>query len=95
MSFVLAPEAVRDLETAVEYLAERDPAAAASLVRRAFVLFRRIDAREFDGPHHTLTDGSSVQSWPLAPFRVYYQRRGHELVILRVYHKRRRPVSAL
>lgn len=92
MSVVLAPEAVADLTAAVDFLTERNPDAAASLVDRAFRLFRRLDDREFDGPIQALTDGTTVRSWPMPPFRIYYQRQGHELLVLRVYHQRRQPL---
>ena len=91
MSVVVGPEALDDLTAAVEFLAERSPRAATELVQRAFALFRSLDAGEFDGPGIRLRDGREVQSWPLPPFRVYYQRSGPDLVVLRVYHQRRRP----
>jgi hypothetical protein len=50
--------------------------------------------RQFRLSHRFLLDrdGSRVRSWPIPPFRVYYQRRGAELVVLRVYHQARRPL---
>jgi plasmid stabilization system protein ParE len=92
VSVVVSPEAVGDLEAAVDFLAERNPKAAARLVDRAFDLFRQLEANEFEGPEQVLSDGSMVRSWPMHPFRVYYQRRGSELVVLRVYHQARRPL---
>ena len=92
MSVVVSPEAVGDLEAAVDFLAERNPTAAARLIERAFELFRQLEAKAFEGPEQVLTDGSKVRSWPMAPFRVYYQRRGPDLVVLRVYHQARRPL---
>ena len=92
MSVVVAPEAEDDLVAAVDFLSARNPDAAERLLDRAFALFRQLDAREFEGPAQRLSDGTLVRSWPLAPFRVYYQRRGSELVVLRVYHQARRPL---
>jgi hypothetical protein len=62
------------------------------LADRAFALFRKLDDENFEGPTSVLSDGREVRSWPLPPFRVFYLRRGAELVILRVYHQRRRPL---
>ena len=92
VSVVLSPEAVDDLAAAVDYLAERNTDAAVTLVDRAFRLFRRLDGQDFEGPIHTLSDGTDVRSWPLPPFRVYYRREGRELLVLRVYHQRRTPL---
>ena len=92
MSTRFAPEAVADLEAAVEYLMECNPDAARSLVDRVFELTDRLEAGEFDGPEQRLSDGSVVRSWPLHPFRLYYQRDGEVLNVLRLYHLRRRPL---
>ena len=49
--------------------------------------------REFEGPASRLRSGAVVRSWGVPPFRIYYQRHPDELLILRVYHQARRPIT--
>ena len=53
----------------------------------------RLAAREFDGPVSRLRSGAVVRSWGVPPFRIYYQRHPDELLIVRVYHQARRPIT--
>ena len=48
---------------------------------------------KFDGPLSRLRSGASVRSWAVPPFRVYYQRHPDELLIVRVYHQKRPPIT--
>jgi plasmid stabilization system protein ParE len=84
-------EAVADIVEAVTYLNERNPAAAAKLITERCI--ERLADREFDGPVSRLRSGAIVRSWGVPPFRIYYQRQPDELLILRVYHQARRPIT--
>jgi len=53
----------------------------------------QVRAKEFDGPVPRLRSGALVRSWAVAPFRIYYQRQPDELLIVRVYHQARRPIT--
>jgi plasmid stabilization system protein ParE len=86
-------EAVADIVQALTYLKERNPTAAANLDAEIAQCIERLAAQEFDGPVSRLRSGAAVQSWAVPPFRVYYQRLPVELVIVRVYHQARRPIS--
>jgi plasmid stabilization system protein ParE len=86
-------EAVADIVAALTYLAERNPAAAAKLDAAIERCLNRLAAQEFEGPVSRLTSGAEVRSWPVSPFRVYYQRLPAELLVVRVYHQARRPIT--
>ena len=81
-----------DLGAAVSFLVERNPAAAARLSTRVLETVERLAAGEFDGPSQRLSTGETVRSWPVPPLPVYYQRRGDELLLERVYRQARRPL---
>jgi plasmid stabilization system protein ParE len=86
-------EALADILDALTYLSDRNPTAAMSLDAEIVRCVERLAAGDFDGPVSRLRSGSIVQSWPVPPFRIYYQRRPNELLIMRVYHQMRRPVT--
>jgi plasmid stabilization system protein ParE len=86
-------EAVADIVQAITYLNERNPIAAAKLDADIARCIERLADREFEGPVSRLRSGAVVRSWGVPPFRIYYQRNVDELVILRVYHQARRPIT--
>jgi plasmid stabilization system protein ParE len=86
-------EAVADIVEAITYLNERNPTAAANLDAEIAQCIERLTAQEFDGPVSRLRSGALVRSWAISPFRVYYQRHPDELLIVRVYHQARRPIT--
>jgi len=86
-------EAVADLVEAITYLNERNQTAAAKLDADIAQCIERLAGREFEGPISRLRSGAVVRSWGLPPFRIYYQRHPDELLILRVYHQARRPIT--
>jgi plasmid stabilization system protein ParE len=86
-------EAVADIVQAITYLNERNPTAAANLDTEIARCIERLGDREFDGPVSRLRSGALVRSWGVPPFRIYYQRHPDELLIVRVYHQARRPVT--
>jgi plasmid stabilization system protein ParE len=86
-------EAVADIVEAITYLNERNPTAAANLDAEIARCVERLADREFDGPVSRLRSGAAVRSWDVPPFRIYYHRNSDELLILRVYHRKRRPIT--
>jgi plasmid stabilization system protein ParE len=86
-------EAVADIVEAITYLNERNPTAAARLDAEIARCIERLADREFEGPISRLRSGAVVRSWGVRPFRIYYQRHPDELLILRVYHQKRRPIT--
>jgi plasmid stabilization system protein ParE len=93
MRAVFSPQAIDDLAEAVVYLHARNPTAAERLCDRVFETIRRLADGEFDGPIQRLRSGEQVRSWPVSPFRVYYTREVDRLLVLRVYHQARRPLT--
>jgi plasmid stabilization system protein ParE len=86
-------EAVADIVQAITYLNERNPTAAANLDADLARCIERLADREFEGPVSRLRSGAVVRSWGVPPFRIYYQRHPDELLILRVYHQKRLPIT--
>jgi plasmid stabilization system protein ParE len=86
-------EAIADIVEAITYLNERNPTAAANLDAGIVRCIDRLAALEFDGPVSRLRSGAVVRSWAVPPFRIYYQRHHDELLIVRVYHQTRRPIT--
>lgn len=93
MKVTYTDDAIADLLDAIAYLNERSPTAAANLDAEIADCIARLAGREFDGPVTRLRSGSLVRSWPVPPFRIYYQRQPDELLIVRVYHQARRPIT--
>lgn len=93
MNVVWAPEALDDVTAAVDYLVTHHARDAANkLVVRLLALTEKLATEPIDGPEQMLTNGQRVRGWPLPPFRVYYQRNGDALTVLRVYHQRKVPL---
>ena len=93
MKVTYTEEAVADIVQAVTYLNERNPTAAANLDAEVAQCIERLAAQEVDGPVSRLGSGAVERSWAVAPFRIYYQRQPDELLIVRVYHQARRPIT--
>ena len=92
MNITYAEEALADILDAITYLNERNRTAASNLDTDLAACIEHLAAGEFEGPLSRLRSGSLVRSWPVPPFRIYYQRQPGELLILRVYHQTRRPI---
>ena len=86
-------EAVADIVQAITYLNERNPIAAAKLDEDIERCIKRLADRDFEAPVSRFRSGAVVRSWALPPFRIYYQRLTDELLIVRVYHQTRRPIT--
>jgi plasmid stabilization system protein ParE len=90
---LFAPEAEQDLNSAVDFLTGRSPAAAARLVAGVRSLVQRLADGDFEGHEQQLRFGETVKSWPLSPYRLYYQRTDEALRVVRIYHQARRPIT--
>jgi plasmid stabilization system protein ParE len=88
-----SPRARHDLRSAVEYLAARNPAAAAELADQLLSTIEKLAQGEFQGSEVQLRSGAIVRSWPVVPYRIYYQRSVEALQVVRIYHQARRPVA--
>ena len=93
MKVTYTEEAIADIVGALTYLNERNPTAASKLDAAIARCVERLAEHEFEGPVSRLRSGAVVRSWGVPPFRIYYQRHPGELVILRVYHQKRRPIT--
>ena len=93
MKVTYTEEAITDIVEAIGYLHERNPAAAASLDAAIELCIEHLAAQEFEGAVSRLRSGALVRSWAVPPFRIYYQRHPAELLIVRVYHQTRRPIT--
>ena len=85
-------EAHRDLVDALDQGMRTDPAATARLADRLLLVIERLAAGEFEGPKTALSTGETLRSWPVRPFRIYYERTGDELLVVRIYHHARSPI---
>lgn len=92
MTVHFAPQAEADFAAIVEYLAERNPAAAVALGKRIFSTIDKLAREEFDGPEQSLVSGEVVRSWSVPPVRVYYQRQPAAFWVLRIYHQAQKPI---
>ena len=94
MKIVFAPESVEDLVAAIEYVQQRDPQAAVAMSGNVFHVIDRLAAGEFEGPELELRcSGEKLRSWPARPFRIHYRCDGESLIVLRIYHSSRRPIT--
>jgi plasmid stabilization system protein ParE len=89
----LAPEAVENLETTHSFLAARNPQAAARLVTRVFASIELLAEGSTDGPEMVLRTGERVRAWFVRPLWLYYVRETGQLLVLRLYHQGRRPLT--
>lgn len=74
MKLLFSPKAEADLDTAAGYLGERNVMAALAFVERVRTVVRRLAVGEFEGIGQKLRSGECVRSWPVPPYRIYYQR---------------------
>jgi plasmid stabilization system protein ParE len=88
-----SPLARDDLRSAVEYLAPRNPEAARDLKDQLLSTIDKLAGGEFEGPELRPRSGAVVRSWPVASYRIYYQRAAAMLRIVRIYHHARRPIA--
>ena len=93
MTVRVLPRALAELQACVDYIRSDSPRAASELAEQVFATIGMIAAGDFEGPESVLRTGQHVRSWPVPPLRIYYQRRDQELVVLRIYHQARRPIT--
>jgi plasmid stabilization system protein ParE len=93
VKIAFAPEAEQDLVKAVDFVRNKNPIAATQLYSNITAVVHRLAEGAFEGPRHRLRTGAIVRSWPIPPYRAYYQREGDTLHIVRIYHQARRPIT--
>lgn len=93
MNIIWSPEALADVEAALDYLVEQSPPGAEKLAAGLLSLIERLATERLEGPEHVLRDGERVRGWPYPPFRIYYQSTAEALLVVRVYHQRREPIT--
>ncbi len=90
----LSPEAERDLDLHITWLAERDPQAATRLAGDLLKFLQDLAEGGLDGAVATLPSGARVRRLFFNPFHIYYQRQpGRVLRVVRLYHHRRDPIT--
>jgi plasmid stabilization system protein ParE len=67
MSFVLSPEAIKDLTDIPEFIAADNPRAADRVLERLHASFQLLAEGNVSGPRVQLIDGRRVQYWPVRP----------------------------
>lgn len=84
---------VGDLAEIGDYLAERNPAAAASVERRIRAVVDLVARFPASGP--ILEERADVRVMPLGnyPYRIFYTAFADELIILHIRHTAREPVD--
>jgi plasmid stabilization system protein ParE len=92
LKVVFSPEAEQDLLSAIDFLEGRSHVAAVRLHANVGEVVDRLAKGDFEGPEHRLRSGAVVRSWPVFPYRIYYQRDENMLQIVRIYHQARRPL---
>lgn len=92
MTVIWSPEAADDLERVIAYIAQRNLPAARKLAESVLAIVERLASEPLDGPAHTLWTEEIVRGWPVPPLRVYYQRVGGVIRVVRVYHQKREPI---
>jgi plasmid stabilization system protein ParE len=93
MTLAFTPEAFDDFKSLVEFLRARNSAAAERLAGDIFSALDALDTEGLDGPETKLISGERVRSWPVPPVRVYYQRSQTGILVVRVYHQSRNPIT--
>jgi plasmid stabilization system protein ParE len=93
LSVRLLPRALAELDRWIARIHADNATAAIAFAAEVFATVEQLSTGAFEGPESTLRAGQIVRSWPVPPVRIYYQRRGDELVVLRIYHQARRPIA--
>jgi plasmid stabilization system protein ParE len=92
-SYRLTATARTALRSQREWLAERNPLAAMRLLGRLEEALTLLTEGLLEGPTTRLRTGRSVRKWVVAPLVLYYVRRDHEVIVLRVRHGAQRPIA--
>ncbi len=90
-----ARAARRDLDAQLDYLAERNPAASLALADAIGETLAMLAARDprLDGREVELDTGERCRRIFVHPLTIYYQRAPGEVLIVRVYHHARQPLT--
>ena len=96
MNVEFSPEAIDDLSSTLELIASRDERAAERIAQHIWDLLELLLAQGIDGPKSTIRWRGRrivIRSWPVHPFRLFYQRTGDGLKVLRALHHARKPIA--
>ena len=95
MRIAYSPRAVTDLAEIGDYLAERNPNAAAAVEQRIRTIVELIAL--FPASGRMLEERTAVRVIPLGnyPYRIFYTTSGDELIILHIRHGAREPVDPI
>ena len=92
-SIVLAPAAVKDLDDAMTWWAERNPAVAETLRQTLDQVLDTLASGLLDGRASGLPSGVRCRRFYAHPFWIYYQRTPGVLRVLRIHHHARAPLT--
>ena len=93
MKVTYTEEALADIVGVLTYLNERNPTAASKLDAAIARCVERLADHEFEGPVSRLRSGAVVRIGACRPFGSTTSVHPGELVTLRVYHQKRRPIQ--
>ena len=94
MNVSFAPAAQHDLLEIISYIASDNSTAAERVLDRILEIIQQLADRALSGPEVRLSDGRRVRAWSVPPYRIYNRRSSSRLVVVRVYHRARRPLEA-
>jgi plasmid stabilization system protein ParE len=83
--------AEREFERRILLIAAKNPDAAHALVSHVSEVFDPIDTG-VEGTAVTLRNGRTVRRWPVPPLVIFYDRRGTDVIVVRVRHASQRPL---
>jgi plasmid stabilization system protein ParE len=93
VAIVWSSEGADDFLAALAYLRQRNRTAAERLSHEVNAALRRLDELPLEGSESRLSNGALVRSWPVPPFRIYYQRRDGSVLVVRLYDQRRESIE--
>jgi len=86
-------EAHRDLLDAINHVAPEILGQATRLVDRLLSVLEQLERGDFEGAETRLTTGEAIRSWAAPPYRIYYEREPDGILVIRIYHQARRPIT--
>jgi len=93
VTIVVAPKARDDLRGAYEYIQKDNPEAADRVLAHIVEIIGMLASGVMAGKEVLLRDGRRVHTWPVPPYRIYYQKSSEVFQVVRVYHQARRPIE--
>lgn len=87
LKLVLAPQARKDIEEIVDYIATRDVSASRRMLLQIDTAIERLTELPFTGP--TVAPRIALRKMSVPPYIVFYAAIGVELQVIRVIHSAR------